>query len=117
MSEKPKVIDHPLYQLIRHENLSKFNSEREAGENCDMKGCDFRGLDLRGINAKGLDWRDCYFRGTDLRGVDLRETRLEGASLANAKLSGAYLPLEIDSGELMLSITHGARLRYIKNKQ
>jgi uncharacterized protein YjbI with pentapeptide repeats len=112
MTDRPKVIDDPLYQLLRHEEIDTFNERKQAGETCDMQNCDFRGLDLRKIDAKGLDWHNGYFRGTDLRGVDLQETNLEGASIANAKVSGALFPRKISASEIMLSLTHGTRMRY-----
>ncbi|MBL4638304.1 MAG: pentapeptide repeat-containing protein, partial [Proteobacteria bacterium] len=65
-------------------------------------------------NTKGLDFSNSYFRQADLRGVDFSNCdSLEGASIHAAKISGVYFPKEIRSDELLLSLEHGTRLRYI----
>ena len=113
-NESPQIKDDPMYRLLRECEVEEFNTRRSGGEECDLRGCDFRTLDLRKLNAKGLDLRDCYFRQTDLRGVDLSEANLEGASINAAKISGAYFPRALSAEELMLSLTHGTRMRYSK---
>ena len=111
-NQSPQIKDDPMYRLLREGDVEEFNTRRAAGESCDLCGCDFRTLDLRKLDAKGLDLRDCYFRQTDLRGVDLSEANLEGASINAAKISGAYFPHALRAEELMLSLTHGTRMRY-----
>lgn len=112
MSAKPKITQDPLYQLLREEKVQEFNARRLKGEICDMRGVDLRGLDLRNMNVDGLDFTDAYFRGADLRGLDFRKARLEGVSLASANISGCYFPKELRAEEILLSVTHGTRMRY-----
>ena len=113
-NEAPQIKDDPMYKLLREGAVDEFNTRRAGGESCDLVGCDFRTLDLRKLDAKDLDLRDCYFRQTDLRGVDLSKANLQGASINAAKISGAYFPPELDAQEIMLSLTHGTRMRYRK---
>ncbi|HHJ14901.1 MAG TPA: pentapeptide repeat-containing protein [Gammaproteobacteria bacterium] len=101
-----------MYRLLREGAIEEFNQRRASGEACDLRGCDFRTLDLRKLDADGLDLRDCYFRQADLRGLDLSGARLEGASINAAKISGVYFPPELSAEEIMLSLTHGTRMRY-----
>ena len=111
-SESPKIIDHPLYQMLREGRVEDFNTQRNMHSNLDFCGCNFRGIDLRGADVAGVDFTDAYFRGADLRGVDFRESRLEGASLAAALISGCYFPTELSPEEIALSLEKGTRLRY-----
>lgn len=107
----PVISQDPLYQMLRHDNVQGFNDARAQGQSCDLRGCDLRGLDLRNINLQGLDLTDAYFRGTDLRGIDFRGCHMDGVSLADARISGCYFPVEIPAQEILLSVTHGIRLR------
>ena len=109
---RPKIIDDPLYLLLREGRVAEFNSRRTHGENPDFSGCNFRGVDLRGANVLGINFEDAYFRGADLRGVDFRESNLRGASLATAHVSGCYFPDELSAEEIIMSLEHGTRLRY-----
>jgi uncharacterized protein YjbI with pentapeptide repeats len=111
-NEQPQIKDDPMYRLLREGEIDEFNARRAAGETCDLRGCDFRTTDLRKLHAKDLDLRDCYFRQADLRGLDLSEANLEGASINAAKISGTFFPRQLSAEELMLSLTHGTRLRY-----
>lgn len=112
MSSGPRTLSHPLYQLLREENIEEFNNRRAAGEICDFSNADFRALDLRGINAEGLNFSGAYFRGADLRGIDFRGSRLDGASIKLAHISGCYFPQELSAAELTLAHALGTRLRY-----
>ena len=103
--------EDPMYQLLRNEDIESFNQRKAAGDACDMTGCDFRGLDLRGLDASNLDFNNAYFRGADIRGIDFRTSKLDGVSIANAKISGTYFPKNIDANEILLSLTHGIRMR------
>jgi len=114
MTELPKIIDDPLYKLLRMGEIEEFNKRHSAGERCDFSHCDFRNLDLQNLNADGLDFTGCYFRQTDLRGVDLSKTNMDGASINGARVSGVYFPKELSADEITLSITHGTRMRYSK---
>ncbi len=111
---KLKISNDPMYQLLRDGAIKEFNAKKAAGRTCDLRCCDFRGLDLRGLDAAGLDFSDSYFRQADLRGIDFREANLEGASINNAQVSGAFFPIELSAGEIMLSLAHGTRMRYTK---
>jgi uncharacterized protein YjbI with pentapeptide repeats len=108
---EPKANADPLYRLLRDDEVSAFNKQRDPDKHYDFRGCTFRGSDLRGINARGLDLRDAYFRDADLRGIDFRGALLEGASLASARISGAFFPNELSAEELRLSVEFGTRLR------
>jgi uncharacterized protein YjbI with pentapeptide repeats len=114
-TNQPEIKDDPMYRLLREGEIEEFNARHAAGESCDLRGCDFRTIDLRKLHAKGLDLRDCYFRQADLRGIDLSEANIEGASINAAKISGTYFPRQLSAEEIMLSLTHGTRMRYGKD--
>lgn len=107
----PNISQDPMYQLLRNDNVPAFNKAREEGKTCDLRGCDLRGLDLRNIDLKGMDLTDAYFRGSDLRGIDFRGCRMDGVSLADAKISGCFFPSSLPAQEILLSVSHGIRLR------
>ncbi|WMS87959.1 pentapeptide repeat-containing protein [Pleionea litopenaei] len=107
-----KIIDDPLYQLLRNEQVAAFNKQRASVDKLDFSNCDFRGLDLRGLNATGINFSGAYFRGADLRGVDFSQSNLRGASIASAHVSGCYFPVELNPNEIELSIARGTRMRY-----
>jgi uncharacterized protein YjbI with pentapeptide repeats len=111
--ERVKIIDDQLYHLLRQEKIKEFNEQKQGvGTVVSFQFCDFRGLDLRGMDAEGLDLRGAYFRGADLRGIDFRKTHLEGASIASTKISGCFFPSAIEADEIMMSLSHGTRMRY-----
>jgi len=106
-------IDHPLYEILRNEDIKTFNAEKaKLSELPSFAHGDFRGLDLRGLDAKDLDFRHAYFRGADLRGIDFSRSRMEGASIASAKISGCYFPHRLEADEIVMSLNHGTRMRY-----
>lgn len=106
-------INHPLYELLRNEDMKAFNAEKsKATELPSFTHGDFRGLDLRGMDAQGMDFRHAYFRGADLRGVDFSKSRMEGSSIASAKISGTYFPHRLEADEIVMSLNHGTRMRY-----
>lgn len=109
---KPRIIDDPLFALLRTGQIETFNKQKAAGASCDLSGCDFSRTDLRGLDADGLDFSNCYFRMADLRGIDFRNTKLDGASFADANISGTYFPKEISADEINLALCHGTRVRY-----
>ena len=114
MNEPIRVINDPLYQTLRNENVEAFNQAK--GQRTDIPSfhsCDFRGLDLRGLNADGLDLRDAYFHGADLRGIDFRQAHLEGASINACKISGCFFPQALSADEIVMSLNHGTRMRYL----
>ncbi|WP_144395365.1 pentapeptide repeat-containing protein [Pleionea sediminis] len=107
-----KIIDDPLYQLLRNEQVDDFNKQRKSLDTLDFSNCDFRGLDLRGLDASGISFSGAYFRGADLRGIDFTQSNLRGASLASSQVSGCYFPMELAPEEIELSISRGTRMRY-----
>ncbi|MBA1245320.1 pentapeptide repeat-containing protein [Pseudomonas japonica] len=109
---QPKLIDSPLFALVREERIGDFNEAKRREGAVDFTGGDFRGLDLRNLDADGLNLSDAYFRSADLRGIDFRNACLEGASLAHAQISGAYFPPELSADEILMSVNFGTRLRY-----
>ena len=110
--DRPILSDDPLYRLIRDRKIEAFNQQR--GDTCDFSWLDFRGLDLRGIDTRNIDFSNAYFRNADLRGLDLRTCNLEGANIHGAQIAGAYFPINLSADELLLSCTHGARMRYTR---
>ena len=112
MNDDIRIIDDPLYQVLRNENIAAFNQAKtNTSPLPSFEFCDFRGLDLRGMDASGLDLKSAYFRGADLRGIDFRHSQLEGASIAGTKISGCYFPKELSSNEIVMSLNHGTRMR------
>lgn len=109
---QPRQLDHPLYRLLRNDDIAAFNAQKPKDGAVDLSTGDFRGLDLRNLDASGVIFTDAYFRGADLRGLDLRQAQLEGASLAHAQISGAYFPVELTADEILMSVNFGTRLRY-----
>ncbi len=112
MASWPDICDDPLYQLLRSEDIKRFNEERNTLSRDELQGKNYRGLDLREMQAEGLDFSNAYFRSADLRGIDFRQTNLEGASIIAAKISGCYFPKELSAEEIRLSVEMGTRLRY-----
>ncbi|ARU58738.1 hypothetical protein OLMES_4749 [Oleiphilus messinensis] len=113
MPDQIKIIDDPLYQLLRAERIADFNTQKQNTAILpDLSFCDFRGLDLRGMHAEGLNFSNAYFRGADLRGIDFRQCTLEGASIAGTKISGCYFPEALSADEIVMSLNHGTRMRY-----
>lgn len=108
---RPEIKQDFMYQLLREGRIEEFNLSRKNGEPIELRGCDMRGLDLRGLDADGIDFSHCYFRQADLRGIDFSKSNLEGASLNGAKISGCYFPVALSANELILSLTHGTRMR------
>jgi uncharacterized protein YjbI with pentapeptide repeats len=84
---QPKVLDSPLYAMLRNDDVAGFNQEKPKSGTIDFKGGDFRGLDLS-------------------------STPLEGASIAHAQISGTFFPRELSADEILMSVNFGTRLRY-----
>ena len=112
-SNAPQIKDDELYRLLREGKLDEFNNRKASGESCDLSGADFRSVDLCGLDADGLDLSNCYFRMSNLRGIDFSNTLLQGASIHGAQISGAFFPAELPATEILLSLEHGTRLRYM----
>ncbi|MBE9527629.1 MAG: pentapeptide repeat-containing protein [Proteobacteria bacterium] len=112
MASGPKPSTDPMYQLLRDEHIGEFNAKKAAGAEFDIRGTNLQGLDLRELDVEGIDFSGCYLRGSDLRGLDFSSCRLEGVSIRNAKISGVYLPKELTTNEILMSLNHGTRMRY-----
>lgn len=114
INETPKIPnDNKFYSMLRERQIPEFNRLVESGTvPPDFSGLSFRGTDLRGLQAAGLDFSNCKFKQADLRGINFSKSNLSGASLFGAKISGCLFPPEIDANEILLSLTHGTRLRY-----
>lgn len=113
-NDHPRIIDDPMYKLLREGKIDEFNSRRINGEEVDLKQVNLRGLDLRGMNVEGIDFRDTYFKQTDLRGLNFSKCNLEGCNIQHAKISGTYFPKTISAQEILLSVEFGTRMRNIK---
>lgn len=113
IDETPKIPQgNKMYNLLRERRINDFNNLRERGElGNNLSGLDFRGFDLRGMDASGLDFSNCHLKQADLRGINFSRTNLAGASLYGAKISGCLFPKEISAQEILMSVTHGTRLR------
>ena len=113
IDETPKIDnENKGYILLRDRRIPEFNSMHEKGMiDTNLSGLSFRALDLRRLIADGLDFSNCRFKQTDVRGVNFTNANLEGASFYGAKISGAFLPPEFSASEILLSVTHGTRLR------
>jgi len=114
MALKPLTQADELYQLLRDGKIKDFNQRKAQADRVKLTDCDFRHLDLRGIDAQSVDFRNCYFHNADLRGVDFSQASLEGASFNGARISGVLFPKELSAEEIMLSVTHGTRVRTMK---
>lgn len=110
---KPKVLDDEMFQLLRMGDIKTFNSKRDISVEYDLSGTDLSRIDLRGLIADNINFENAYFRMTDLRGIDFRNAKMEGASFANANISGCYFPKELRADEILFSLEHGTRVRYM----
>ncbi len=113
---QPKILDNPLYLLLREDRPKEFNKRRHSEAPIDLRYGNFRGNDLRGADLRQVDFEGAYFRSADLRGLDLSQTNLRGASLADAKVSGVLFPDELTPEEIRLSVELGTRLRYRQHR-
>lgn len=111
--ETPKIPkENRAYNFLRERRIPEFNQLREQGKiDLNLSGLSFRGFDLRGLNADGLDMSDCKFKQAIVRGINFSNTKLDGASFYGAKISGALFPKQFSAAEILLSVTHGTRLR------
>ncbi len=101
------------YSLLQERRIKDFNLLKDRGQlESELNGLAFRGFDLRGLDASGLDLSNCKFKQADLRGINFSNTNLHGASLYGAKISGCLFPKELSAPEILMSVTHGTRLRY-----
>ena len=110
---KPRVLDDEMYQLLRMGDIKDFNEKRDVTVEYDLSSADLSRIDLRGLNADNINFENAYFRMTDLRGIDFRKAKMEGASFANANISGCYFPKDLRADEILFSLEHGTRVRYM----
>ena len=105
-------VERKEYNLLRERKIKEFNHLKEQGRiDPNLSGLSFRGFDLRGLDADGLDMSNCKFKQAVVRGINFTNTKLDGASFYGAKISGALFPKTFSASEILLSVTHGTRLR------
>ena len=115
MLEDTLVRDNEDIRLLRGGKADEFNQKAKAGaESIDLKNANLRLADLRGLDLHRVDLSGAYLRNADLRGVDFSQANLEGASLHEAQISGTLFPENLSPEEIMLSVTHGCRMRVKK---
>ena len=112
-SETPKIPqNNKAYALLQERRIADFNSLHQRGQiGDDLSGLAFRGFDLRGLDAENLNLADCKFKQADLRGINFSSANLNGSSLYGTKISGCLFPAEFSAAEILMSVTHGTRLR------
>ena len=110
--DRPKMKEDEMCMLLREDKIEAFTKRWAQGERCDLTGMDLRGMDLRKLNVEGVDFSNSYFRQADLRGLNMSTCNLEGASIRGAQISGTYFPKELSPEEILLSLSHGTRMRY-----
>lgn len=110
---KPRVLNDHMYELLRMGEIEAFNEKRDVSVEYDLSDADLSGTDLRGLNADNINFEGAYFRMTDMRGIDFRKSKMEGASFAGSNISGCFFPKELRADEILFSLEHGTRVRYI----
>lgn len=101
----------PLYQLLRDEQIDRFNAEVKAGATVDLSDADLRNVRLQGADLRHANLRGAYLRGANMRGCDLSDADLTGASIHEAHIGGCLFPPNISAAEIRLSHELGTRLR------
>lgn len=99
-----------LVRLLREDQIDEFN-ERAKQSPPRLENADLRMMDLRRADLVKANLRGAYLRNADLRGVDLSDADLAGASLHDARISGCLFPPSIPAEEILLSMSHGTRMR------
>ena len=99
----------PLYQLLRDEQIDRFNSEVKAGAAVDLSDADLRNVHLQGADLRHANLRGAYLRGANLKGCDLSGADLTGASIHEARIGGCLFPANISAAEIRLSHELGTR--------
>lgn len=105
--------DQHALELIHEEHDDAFNQyvEKSGGE-IDLTNAHLRSHDLRKFNLKRANLCGAYLRAADLRALDLSDAWLDGASLKDARVSGTLFPRDLHADEIIMSLTHGTRLRH-----
>jgi len=104
------IRDSKWAGLLRDGRLEEFN--RLAGQTPpELANTDLRMLDLRKADLSRADLRGAYLRNADLRGLDLTFAHLEGVSMHDANVAGVFFPANVSAEEILLSLTHGTRIR------
>ncbi|MGD9579902.1 MAG: pentapeptide repeat-containing protein [Vampirovibrionia bacterium] len=101
-----------LQELLLDGKIKEFNKLVEDNNgDVDLSGLRLRSIDLKQICYKTINLEGTYLRASDLRGLDLSKANLKYASIKDAKIAGVLFPSNISAEEIMLSVTHGTRLR------
>jgi len=109
-------LHHPskeeICKLLQEDCIEQANTLLAGITGFSLAGANLRSANLQGLHADGIDFSNAYLRSANLKGLDLRSCTLEGASLHGAKIAGTYFPDSLTAEEILLSVTHGTRLRY-----
>jgi hypothetical protein len=106
----PRFVNHPAYRCLRVGDVAGFHRYSSEGI-VDLSNADLRGVDLRKADLSNVVLRGAYLKDADLRGQDLRQVDIEGCSIRNAKVGGAYFPYNVRPEEVLMSVSHGTRIR------
>ena len=104
------VRDGEWVHLLREGMIEEFNRKAER-EKPELAEADLRMTDLRKANLVRANLRGAYMRNADMRALDLSQADLDGASFHDANIAGVLFPRDIPAAEILLSVTHGIRLR------
>ena len=111
-----RASHHPakedICKLLQEDCVEQANALLAGVAGFSLSGANLRSANLQGLHAERIDFSNAYLRAANLKGVDLRSCNLEGASLHGAKIAGTYFPDSLTAEEILLSVTHGTRLRY-----
>jgi uncharacterized protein YjbI with pentapeptide repeats len=101
-----------ICRLLQDDKVEEVNAILADEDNISLADANLRSANLQGMHVDGIDFSNAYFRSANLKGLDMRTCTLEGASLHGAKIAGTYFPDVLTPEEILLSVTHGTRLRY-----
>ncbi len=101
-----------ICRLLQDDRIEEANAILADMDNFSLADTNLRSTNLRGLDVEGIDFSNAYFRSANLKGLDMRTCILEGASLHGAMIAGTYFSDVLAPEEILLSVTHGTRLRY-----
>ncbi len=105
-------LEKKICGLLQDNRVEEVNAMLADIDDFSLAGANLRSANLQGLHADGIDFSNAYLRSANLKGLDMRSCKLEGASLHSAKIAGTYFPDQLMPEEILLSVTHGTRLRY-----
>ena len=111
-----KTTHNPLSKdictLLQDNRVDEANAMLADADSFSLAGENLRSANLQGLHVAGIDFSNTYFRSANMKGLDMRTCNMEGASLHGARIAGVYFPDSLTPEEILLSVTHGTRLRY-----